>query len=165
MLLKYFIILFFISNSILDGVHSKNENNIYLKKYYDNGSIKSEGWSNEGFKTGYWKFYFKNGEKSEEGYFQSNQRKNYWYFYHENGKIKKEGHFLKGKKTDWWSFYNKNGKIIHKCQLNKGVKNGYCLKYNNEEISSAEKYKNGKKIKEWFSFSSFKKENKLSDLN
>jgi hypothetical protein len=33
-----------------------------------------------------------------------------------------------------------------------------------EELKSAEKYKNGKKIKEWFSFNSFKKENKLSDL-
>ncbi len=31
-------------------------------------------------------------------------------------------------------------------------------------VLNAEKYKNGKKIKEWFSFGSFKKENKLSDL-
>jgi len=34
----------------------------------------------------------------------------------------------------------------------------------NEKLTSAEKYSNGKKIKEWFDFSSFKRDNNLSDL-
>ncbi|PCJ98837.1 MAG: hypothetical protein COA50_00950 [Flavobacteriaceae bacterium] len=136
----------------------------YLKEYYDNGVLKAEGWSQKESKTGYWKFYFRNGKKSEEGHFDHNQRKDYWFYYHSNGNLMKEGHFVNGKKANWWSFYNRKGIIIHKCQLNMGIKNGYCLKYDNEDISSAEKYKNGKKIKEWFSFSSFKKENNMSDL-
>jgi hypothetical protein len=36
--------------------------------------------------------------------------------------------------------------------------------YKNEKLVSASKYKAGKKIKEWSTFASFKKENKLSDL-
>ena len=34
----------------------------------------------------------------------------------------------------------------------------------NEKLTSAEKYHNDKKIKEWFSFTRFKRENNLSDL-
>ncbi|MEN1786321.1 MAG: hypothetical protein AAGF77_14465, partial [Bacteroidota bacterium] len=67
-------------------------------------------------------------------------------------------------KVKWWLFYDENEKINHKCQLKDGIKNGYCLKYVNEKLKSAEKFKNGKKIKEWYSFGSLKRENKLSDL-
>ncbi|MFV9550010.1 hypothetical protein [Algibacter sp. PT7-4] len=55
-------------------------------------------------------------------------------------------------------------KVQHKCQLKDNKKNGYCLLYKNEKLVSASKYKAGKKIKEWTTFTSFKKENKLSDL-
>lgn len=136
----------------------------YNKTYYDNGTLKSEGWLLNGSKTGYWKFYHPNGSPAEEGHFQNDEREKYWYFYDERGLPIKEGHFLHGKMSHWWLFYNDQGKISHKCQLKEGVKNGYCLKYLNEKLTSAEKYKNGKKIKEWRNFDRFKSENKLSDL-
>ncbi|MEX0360480.1 MAG: toxin-antitoxin system YwqK family antitoxin [Allomuricauda sp.] len=99
-----------------------------------------------------------------QGHYKNNEREGYWYFHDQLGKLEMEGHFKKGEKVNWWLFYDENGKINHKCQLKNGIKNGYCLKYTDEELKSAEKYKNGKKIKEWFSFGSFRKENKLSDL-
>jgi len=55
-------------------------------------------------------------------------------------------------------------KINHKCQLEDNQKNGYCLMYKNEKLVAASKYKAGKKLKEWTTFASFRKENKLSDL-
>lgn len=64
----------------------------------------------------------------------------------------------------WRLFYDENGNINHKCLLMDGIKNGYCLKYVGEELKTAEKFKDGKKIKEWFSFASFKKDHNLSDL-
>ena len=115
-------------------------NKAYYKEYYQNGTLKSQGWKNRGQKTGY------------------------WFFYHKNGHLQKEGHFLNDKMTSWWIFYDINGVINHKCQLNGGKKNGYCLKYHNDKLNSASKYTYGKKIKEWYDLSSFKKENKLSDL-
>ena len=75
-----------------------------------------------------------------------------------------EGHFINDEKINWWLFYDNQGRINHKCQLSKGVKNGYCLKYVDNELTSAEKYNNGKKVKEWSSFGAFKKENSISDL-
>lgn len=136
----------------------------YHKDYHENGKLKSEGWFTEKGKNGYWKFYHKNGVLSGQGHYVLDQRENYWHFYDTYGKLEKEGHYHNGKKANWWLFYDENGKINHKCQLSNSKKNGYCLKYRNEKLSSAEKYSNGRKIKEWFSFRSFRSENKLSDL-
>lgn len=136
----------------------------YQKEYYPHGKIKAEGWLKNGLKEGYWKFYHRNGNLSEKGHYRKGLRHAYWYFYKENGKPKQEGHYSKGKMSDWWLFFNSQGTVNHKCQLSNGRKNGYCLQYENEKLTSAEKYQNGKKIKKWTSFSSFKRENKLSDL-
>ncbi len=140
------------------------ENMVYHKAYYQTGNIKEEGWLKNGVKDEFWKFYHTNGKISEQGHYQNNQRVSYWYFYDSYGKPLQEGHYKDGKKSNWWLFYDSMGKVNHKCQLSNGEKNGYCLQYINEKLTSAEKYQNGKKIKEWFSFSSFRRENNLSDL-
>jgi len=138
--------------------------NKYYKDFYESGKPKSEGWIKNGLKTGYWKFYHKNGAISEQGHFKYNVREKYWYFYSPSKLRIKEGNFRKGKMYRWWLFYDSKGRIDHKCQLSAGRKNGYCLKYENDALISAEKYRNGKKIKEWFSYNDFQRENKLSDL-
>ena len=60
--------------------------------------------------------------------------------------------------------YNYQKELIQNFFRQNGKKNGYCLKYKNGELIAAEKYLNGKKVKEWHDFISFKKENNLSDL-
>ncbi|MGB3150194.1 MAG: hypothetical protein WBB27_05980 [Maribacter sp.] len=140
------------------------EDRTYDKTYYKNGKLKSEGWLRYNVKTGYWKFYHENGKISEQGHYVYGKRENYWYFYNKNRVRTKEGHYEKGEQVNWWLFYDLKGRINHKCQLNMGVKDGYCLKYKDEKLTSAEKYSNGEKIKEWTSFGAFKKENSLSDL-
>ena len=141
-----------------------SEDNTYKKTFYDNGQIKSEGWVRYNIKSGYWKFYHNNGKIASQGHYDYNKKEKYWYFYNTNRVRTQEGHFTKDQKVNWWLFYDKQGRVNHKCQLNKGVKNGYCLKYSDNELTSAEKYSNGKKIKEWTSFNDFKKENSVSDL-
>ncbi|WP_136465933.1 toxin-antitoxin system YwqK family antitoxin [Flagellimonas onchidii] len=136
----------------------------YHREYHSNGLLKSEGWKKGEFKEDFWKFYHPNGKIMEKGHFKHDQKVGYWYFYDLGGRPEMEGHYKQGKMAMWWLFYDEHGKINHKCQLQKGVKNGYCLKYKNEKLTSAEKYAKGKKVKEWFDFRSFKKENKLSDL-
>ena len=136
----------------------------YSREYYASGQLKAEGWLQNAMKTAYWKTYYPNGVKSSEGHFRSNKKVNYWHFYTESGKPEKEGHFKNGEMGDWWLFYDKNGTINHKCQLKNGKKNGYCLKYRDDALTSAEKYSDGHKIKEWFSLRSFRKENSFSDL-
>ena len=159
MYLKLFLLVFFITLG-----NAPKENASYEKEYYQPGIIKSEGWVRNGLKDGYWKFYHPNGKLSEKGHFKKGQRQDYWYFYTENGVPEQEGHYKNGEMTDWWLFFDSKGRVSHKCQLDMGIKNGYCLQYVNEELTSAEKYQNGKQIKKWTSFSSFRRENNLSDL-
>lgn len=137
----------------------------YSKEYDNNGKLIAEGWLNmEQKKVNYWTFYHPNGKKSEQGHYKNGKREKYWHFYQTTGKKAKEGHYDKGKMVKWWLFYDHQGRVNHKCQLSGGIKNGYCLKYNNEKLIAAQKYTNGKKIKEWYSLRSFKRENNLSDL-
>ena len=140
------------------------EETTYKKKFYANGKVKSEGWVRYNVKTGYWKFYHENGKISSQGHYEYDKKEKYWYFYNKNRVRVQEGHFINDEKINWWLFYDNQGRINHKCQLSKGVKNGYCLKYVDNELTSAEKYNNGKKVKEWSSFGAFKKENSISDL-
>ncbi len=159
MYFKLFLLLAFLSSG-----NPSEKNTLYLKEFYETGRTKAEGWIKNGLKEGYWRFYHKNGKIAQKGTYYNGNREAYWYFYTENGKPQQQGHYLNDKMTDWWLFYDAFGKIDHKCQLSEGIKNGYCLQYSNEELASAEKYENGKKIKIWTSFSSFRRENKLSDL-
>jgi antitoxin component YwqK of YwqJK toxin-antitoxin module len=136
----------------------------YKKEFYKNGQIKEEGWILNGKKTAYWKFYYKNGNLQKEGAFKHNLEDKYWYFYSGNSSKKKEGHYKNGTKNNWWLFYDSNGNINHKCQLKNNQKNGYCLLYKEQKLVKASKYKNGKKLKEWTDFLSFKDENNLNEL-
>ena len=136
----------------------------YQKNYFDNGNIKSEGWTKNNKKIDYWNFYFLNGNLKKEGHFSEDKPIEYWYFYNENGIKQSEGHFDNGEKVNWWLFYDNFEKINHKCQQKHNQKNGYCLIYKNEKLVSAAKFKSGKKIKEWTDLKSFKKENNLLDL-
>lgn len=114
---------------------------VYIKSYFDNGQMKSEGWA------------------------QNNKKVNYWFFYHENGNKKEEGHFENNKKVKWWIYYSTNETIVKKCQFKNNVMDGLCILYKNGNITSAESYSKGKKIKEWNTISEFKKDNDISMLN
>lgn len=131
--------LFLISILLLLGSASFF-NRSYHKEYYQTGQLKSQGWKKGEVKTGY------------------------WFYYRINGALAKEGHYRNGKMASWWLFYDEHGVLNHKCQLNRGKKDGYCLKYSNKKLSSAVKYTEGKRIKEWHDLHSFRRENKLSDL-
>jgi len=136
----------------------------YVKEYDRNGNLKAEGWMLGENKDAYWKFYYPNNKLKKRGHFKDNTPIKYWYFYREDGIIESEGHYVNGFKNEWWLFYDKMGNVFHKCQLKNNKKNGYCFRYKNKKLIKAEKYKEGKKMKEWTDFKSFKKENNLSDL-
>jgi antitoxin component YwqK of YwqJK toxin-antitoxin module len=166
-MLKKLVLLFLFFNSITslaDTEEIVEVEKAYSKNYYANGKIKAEGWIIDSKKDGYWKFYYRNGQVQKEGHLSKDKREKYWYFYRDNGILESEGHYDNDNKTKWWKYYDFSEKVNHKCQLENGKKNGYCLIYINDKIVKAAKFKHGKKIKEWTDFKSFKKDNKLSDL-
>lgn len=114
---------------------------VYLKNRNNSDQIISEGWINN-----------------------QKHKKGYWYYYYLNGKVKSEGHYKENKKTKWWVFYNEDGTVKFKCQFKKDLKDGYSLCYKENKLYKSEKFKENKKLNEWFSISDFRKENNLSDL-
>jgi antitoxin component YwqK of YwqJK toxin-antitoxin module len=137
----------------------------YVKQTDTSGRIMAEGWMKGDTKQGYWRHYHPNGTLASQGNYHNDTRVKYWYFYHENEQKLKEGHYKAGIQVDWWIYYNEQGQLVHKCQLKNNQKNGYCLKYKNQRLIAASKFRKGIKIKEWTDFSAFTKENGLSDLN
>ncbi|WP_196890766.1 toxin-antitoxin system YwqK family antitoxin [Aureivirga marina] len=147
-----------------EGSYSYNQKNNYWKSYFQNGKLKEEGRYVQNKKDLYWLYYFENGTIKERGFYKNNLREQFWVFFHQNKTKKEEGHYLNGLKTKWWVFYNSVGEVQKKCQFVDDKCSGYCLVYENEKLVKAEKYVNDKKVNEWTSYSSFRKENKLSDL-
>ncbi|MGC1514251.1 MAG: hypothetical protein WA810_01630 [Maribacter sp.] len=136
----------------------------YARNVNENGDLRSEGWMRFHVKTGYWKFYHENGKVAEQGTFAYDKKEQYWFFFDEHRIRIKEGHFKNDQQVGWWLFYDKKGSVDHKCQLTDGVKDGFCLKYRQGKLVSAEKYAHGKKIDEWENFGDFTKENHVSEL-
>ena len=149
---------------VLISLSAFTESPHFVRYYYDDGVPKAEGWVNAFQKTGYWYLYYPNGVISSKGHYQEDMRSDYWYFYELDGKMMREGHYTDGEMSGWWLYYDQQGQLDYKCQLVHGQKHGYCLKYEHENLVSAVKYENGKRIKEWFSLQSFKRENNLLDL-
>ena len=156
---RLFVFILFFSLTSIASAQKK-----YSRNYYNNGSLKEEGWLSNTKKVDFWKFYYKNGVLKKQGHFKDNFPVKYWYFYRKNSSKEKEGHFIKGKQNKWWLYYDKKGTINHKCQLKNDKKHGYCLVYKKKELIKAVRFKDGKKVNEWTDFSSFKEENNLTDL-
>ena len=162
--MKPLIFVYAILISFVFLAFTSSEDKHYERTFYEDGTLASEGWMRFNVKTDYWSFYHKNGKIAEKGFFTYGKKEKYWFFYDENRIRTKEGKYVKNKQEGWWLFYDKKGQINHKCQLKNGIENGYCLKYIDSEMISAEKYSNGAKIKEWSTFKDFTHENSLSDL-
>ena len=137
---------------------------VYHKAYYSNGILKEEGWKDENGKVDFWKYYFSNGNIKKEGHYKNDLPSNYWYFYSKNAILEREGDFVNGIQQKWWCFYDNKGQIRRKCQMKNNKQNGYCLQYKQNKIIKAMKFKNGEKVKEWTSISSFKKDNNSKSL-
>jgi antitoxin component YwqK of YwqJK toxin-antitoxin module len=116
------------------------QSKIYVKNYFENGKIESEGW------------------------IKDNQKIDYWFYYYENGNKKEEGHYVNNKKSKWWLMYDDNEIIQKKCQFYNNKLDGLAIVYKNGTIIRAEKYKMNIKIKQWESLSAFRKDNTLTSL-
>lgn len=97
------------------------------KKYFANGSVKSEtSYSKSGKKQGYYYEYDEKGNliKSEfyeqdlllwEGYTDKQGRKQHlWKYYYPNGTLKAEGAYINDKEEGDWKYYFESGKLEQK---------------------------------------------------
>jgi len=131
----------------------------YLKNYYESGILKSEGWTVNNYKSGYWKFYNEDAKLSSKGSFKNDKKSGYWYFYDKDGTPIKEGHFVNGSAENWWIFYEIGKPYKTKVEFHNNKKNGYALCYKNKKLIRVEKYHSNVKTGTWTSISAFKQDN------
>lgn len=143
----YFLFLF-------PSLETKKE---YKKEYYDTGTLKEEGWVNNNLKEGYWIYFFNDGGTQKKGHYHKGKKQGYWYFYSQENVLLKEGHFNIGLKDNWWTFYER--KLLLKVQYKKNKRNGFGLVYHNKKLKKAIKFEEDKKVGEWSSLMSFRRDN------
>lgn len=131
----------------------------YHKSYFADGQIKAEGWLEDDKKTEFWIYYHNNGKVAAKGHYKADHMHGYWHFYHLSGDIEKEGHFIEGSSENWWIFYELGSLKKSKFQFKNNQKNGYCLRYEGRKLVKAEKYKSDKKVGQWTSVRSFRRDN------
>ncbi len=153
LLLKSIFIGFLLINSFTFA-----QNREYVKKYYQSGVLKSEGWIENSNKSRYWKYYFSNGKIAKEGSYKNGVQDKYWYYYNTDGSKLKEGHFNLNKKEKWWILYENNA-IICKSEYKKNKLNGFSIYYKNEKIVKIKKFLNDVMVGEWTELERFKTEN------
>lgn len=154
---KLFTYLLLVSVILSNIDYSKK---YYVKKYFENGILDSEGWMRGNNKTNYWYKYETNGNLKSKGNFLKNKKNGYWYYYNVEEFKSIEGFYKNGSKTGWWTFIKKNRTEIKMEYLN-DKKNGLVLFFEKGRSIpyKAEKFENDKKIGSWTTLSDFKKDN------
>ncbi len=89
-----------------DSIPIKKEE--YVKHYYSNGNLKSEGRIKNGKKNGYWKYYQDNGQLAEQGNFMDDKKDGWWEEYLGNGNTCCIGNYQMDKKMGYWRYYHSN---------------------------------------------------------
>ena len=83
---------------------------------------------------GYVKFYYPNGQVSSEGLMKNGKPDGYWKTYFVTGIIKSEGKRTNFLLDSVWVFYNQKGDTAQKISYMYGKKNGYYITYGYENI-------------------------------
>lgn len=75
------------------------------------------------------KFYYPNGQVSSEGIMRNNRPDGYWKTYYVTGVVKSEGKRTNFLLDSIWNFYNQSGELIQQISYKIGSKSGYSIRY------------------------------------
>ena len=91
-IINVFLVLLISTSSLFSQKTSTKQNSDgYIKNFYNNGKLESEGIMKEDFEDGLWKYYYKNGVLNEEITFKDGVMVGPFKSYNKNGKLKAEG--------------------------------------------------------------------------
>ena len=89
---------------------------------------------------GFIRYYYKNGAVSSEGVVRNNKPDGYWRNYYEDGSFKSEGNRVNFLLDSTWTFYNPDGHIAEQINYRNDAKNGYTFSYDTVKIKDTIKY-------------------------
>ena len=86
-------------------------------------------------KDGFVKFYYPNGKISSEGTLKNGKPEGYWKSYNPDGTVKSEGNRKNFQLDSLWKFFNGDGKLLLEITYKAGKKDGIKVSYlDNETI-------------------------------
>jgi antitoxin component YwqK of YwqJK toxin-antitoxin module len=98
--------VFLLVNCIISFAQEKQPQNGYVKFYYPNGNISSEGLMVNGKPDGFWKTYYVSGTVKSEGNRKNTLLDSIWLFYNELGDTTEKINYVLGKKNGYYYRYN-----------------------------------------------------------
>ena len=164
-------VLVLVSGEIVVGQEASVKDG-YVKFYYANGNVSSEGNMKNGKPDGYWKSYYESGTLKSEGNRENFKLAGPWKFYNEQAALVNEFNYKDGKKdglqknfydtgvikseeTDSMDvlhgmsrFYNEEGELTRQSNFVNGIETGISKEFSNGRIITLTTYKNGYITKE-----------------
>ncbi|MDZ4752008.1 MAG: hypothetical protein SGI87_10365 [Flavobacteriales bacterium] len=101
----------------------------YVKFYYENGQISSEGWMEVQKPNGYWITYFEDGTKKSEGNRESFLLDSLWKFYREDGELERAITYRDDLKNGQETLYDAKGKRSVTYKNENNIKQGEARYY------------------------------------
>lgn len=148
---KLLILFIFCANVALA---QENVENGYVKLYYPNGKIASEGTMVKGKPDGYWITYYLNGVRKSEGNRRNFLLDSVWIFFDEKGDTTEKINFVLGKRNGYYFKYdvknvlnigNVNYVVSKELFVNDKREGLSYYYYENGRIKEVINYKDGKK--------------------
>ena len=149
-----FLLIFCVNVVVAQENGNKGKENGYVKLYYPNDKISSEGTMVAGKPDKYWITYYLNGVKKSEGNRRNFLLDSLWVFYDEKGDTTEKINFVLGKKNGYYYRYNVKN-VVNAGSVNfieskelyvNDKKEGLSYYYfDNERIKEIVNYKNGKR--------------------
>jgi antitoxin component YwqK of YwqJK toxin-antitoxin module len=126
----------------------------YWKTYYDNGSIKYEGYFKDNKPVGEFKRYFENKVIKSIMVFEDDGETAYTNIFYENGKLAAEGIYINQEKDGVWKYYSYYDEFLSIEEVySMGIKNGKSTKfYKSGQISETLNWTEGHKNGEWIQY-------------
>jgi len=143
-------ISFFVFVFVTINIFSQEVSDGYVKFYYPNGQVSSEGMMKDGKPDGYWKTYYVTGIIKSEGLRRNFQLDSTWAFYDQSGNRDQLIDYKYGKKNGFsiaYSFKNSTEGIpvIKELYVNDKKEGKAYYYYDNGNIKETIEYRNGKK--------------------
>jgi len=86
---------------------------------YDNGTVKMEGNSKDGRRTGEWKSYFPSGQLQSDAFFTNGRPDGKVTVYYSNGKKMYEGENQDGNLNGIWTYWDDKGNVTRTVDYSK----------------------------------------------
>jgi antitoxin component YwqK of YwqJK toxin-antitoxin module len=133
-------------SKVEEGVYIDNEKEGVWKKYWPNGTVRSEIHYMKGKPEGPYKVYYANGKLEESGRWKDGKLCDRFQRYHSNGIVKEDFTYdSEGTRQGKQHYYHENGTLAMEVEMNGGEEHGVQKRYDDRgQLMEERNFDNGK---------------------